>query len=144
MHGVRSNSGQSTVELAIMLPLLLLVLIGIVDVALSINAYVTVTNATREAANYAITHPAAAATDVASAATTRVSPLNTANVTVNTTWYDTGSTVANAWPPTSGNPARSIAVRVEVSYPWSASTIFVGQLFSSRTFSSASTMAVTW
>lgn len=56
LTGVWSRpAGQSTVEFALTVPVLLLLLFGIVDVARVFQAYVTVQHAAREAARYAST-----------------------------------------------------------------------------------------
>ena len=51
------DRGQSLTELALLLPLLILILLGTVDLARIYNAYVTLTNAAREGARYGATHP---------------------------------------------------------------------------------------
>ena len=143
---VGESRGQSLVETAIVLPLLLMLLIGIVDVGLSINAYLTVTNASREGVNYAIAHPSAAPSQIASIVEQRIAPLH--SVTTAASYYN-GSTFI-PWPtsgiPSSSPSASQVPVRVQVSYPWSASTILIGQFFggTSRTFYGTSTMTVTW
>ena len=50
------SSGQSLVEFALVLPLFLLILIGMIDVGRAIWANNSVANAAREAARYAIVH----------------------------------------------------------------------------------------
>lgn len=50
------SSGQSLVEFALVLPLFLLIIIGMVDVGRAIWANNSVANAAREAARYAIVH----------------------------------------------------------------------------------------
>jgi Flp pilus assembly protein TadG len=55
VHRSRST-GQSLVEFALVLPLFLVILIGMVDVGRSIWANNSVANAAREAARYAIVH----------------------------------------------------------------------------------------
>jgi Flp pilus assembly protein TadG len=145
-----SDTGQALVEMAIALPVLLLLLIGVVDISLSVNAYITVTNASREGATYVVTHPGAAPSAVASAVTDRIAPLLPSNVSVTTTYYNSASATFTAWPDTglaSSSPlATSVPVRVDVSYPWSATTILIGQFFggASRTFHGTSTMVVVW
>ncbi len=52
--------GQSVVELALMLPLLILILVGVLDLARIYQAQVTITNAAREGARYAAIHPSSA------------------------------------------------------------------------------------
>jgi len=49
----RGERGQSLVEMAIVLPLLLLILAGAVDLGRAFNNYIIVTNASREGARYA-------------------------------------------------------------------------------------------
>ncbi len=51
---LRSGKGQSLVEFAIVLPILLLLVLGIVDFGLGFKSYVVLTNATREGARYAV------------------------------------------------------------------------------------------
>ncbi len=141
------DRAQSTVELAILLPVLLLLVIGIVDVAVGINAYVTVTDASREGAAYAVRHPTAAPSAIVSAATSRSAPL--ANITVTTSYYSyaAGAFVSSPWPPPSGSPApTSLPIRVDVSYPWSATSILIGRFFGSSPvrFHGTSTMVATW
>jgi Flp pilus assembly protein TadG len=51
------SRGQSLTELALLLPLLVLILLGTVDLARVYNSYVTLTNAAREGARYGATHP---------------------------------------------------------------------------------------
>lgn len=53
----RKEKGQGLVELAIILPLLLIILLGIIDFGRVFYAYVTVTNASREGARYGALHP---------------------------------------------------------------------------------------
>ncbi len=53
----RKEKGQSLVELAIILPLLLLILLGIIDFGRVFYSYVTITNASREGARYGALHP---------------------------------------------------------------------------------------
>jgi hypothetical protein len=49
--------GQEAVEFALLLPLLLLVLIGILDLGRLFHAAITITNAAREGARFGIEHP---------------------------------------------------------------------------------------
>jgi Flp pilus assembly protein TadG len=46
----KCESGQSLVELALLMPLLLLLVLGIVDLGRVFNAYIAITNASREGA----------------------------------------------------------------------------------------------
>ena len=53
--------GQSAVELALTLPMLLLIVLGTLDLGRALFAYVAVTNAAREGARFATDHPTNAA-----------------------------------------------------------------------------------
>ena len=53
----RKEKGQGLVELAIILPLLLIILLGTIDFGRVFYAYVTITNASREGARYGSLHP---------------------------------------------------------------------------------------
>jgi hypothetical protein len=53
----RASRGQSVVELALMLPVLVVLLAGIVDLGRIYYAYITVVNVAREGARYAAANP---------------------------------------------------------------------------------------
>lgn len=55
------EEGQSLVELALLLPVLILILAGALDLGRAFYAYTTVVNAAREGARYGAFHPDAAA-----------------------------------------------------------------------------------
>ena len=59
------EAGQSTVELALALPLLLLIVLGLVDLGRAYSVAATLGNAAREAAIFAARNPNASAVDVA-------------------------------------------------------------------------------
>ena len=52
------ESGQDLIEFALILPLLLLLLLGIMEFGVAVFTYNTVANAAREGARYGIIHPA--------------------------------------------------------------------------------------
>jgi len=49
--------GQSLVEFALVLPLLILILLGVFDLGRAFNAYIVITNAAREGAYYGSLNP---------------------------------------------------------------------------------------
>ncbi|HWI65212.1 MAG TPA: TadE/TadG family type IV pilus assembly protein [Symbiobacteriaceae bacterium] len=51
----RGSSGQATVEMALVLPILIWLLIGLVDIARMANAYLIIQHASREAVRLGIT-----------------------------------------------------------------------------------------
>lgn len=83
---MKSEQGQSLVEFAIVLPLLLLLLLGIVDFGRAFHAYLTVDHAGREAARAA----SIGRTDVEEVAVKRGSSINLkdTNVTYTTSEED--------------------------------------------------------
>jgi hypothetical protein len=127
---LRHDEAASTVEFALVAPLLFLLLVGILDLGRAVNAFVTVSNAAREGSHYAILHPTAAPAAIASAVRARVVPLDETQVVVSSSYYS-GSTFA-PWPlggiPASSPAPSAVPVRVSVCYPWSAAT-FIGRFF---------------
>ncbi|MDP9275361.1 MAG: pilus assembly protein [Chloroflexota bacterium] len=126
----RGEEGTSVVEFALVAPVLLLVLVGILDLGRAVNAYVTVSNAAREGSHYAIIHPTAAPSAIVNAVRTRVIPLDETKVVVTSSYYN-GSTFV-PWPaggvPASAPSPSAIPVQVSVCFPWSAVT-FIGRFF---------------
>lgn len=143
---ISDESGSTMVEFALVAPVVLLILVSCLDFARALNAYVTITNASREGARYATLHPAVDNAAIRSAVASRSIPLDGAAIGVTVT-YDNGSG-PQPWPDT-GLPETfpsplPISIRVATSYDWRASTWIVGSFFSittgSRTFGSESTM----
>ncbi len=60
----RSARGQSLVEFALTLPILLLILVGVVDLGRVYYSYMTVINASREGARYGAAHPIATPSEI--------------------------------------------------------------------------------
>lgn len=54
MKILKNNEGQSLVEFALILPILLLIIMGIIEFGIMINSYLTVRSASREAARAAV------------------------------------------------------------------------------------------
>ncbi len=138
--------GSSTVEFALVVPILVLLTVGLLDIARALNASVVVGSASREAAHYAILHPGRAPADIETAARARTAPLDPAAITVVARYYDNASATFVAWPETGvppNNPTRGVLVRIDVSYPWSAVSFVAGSYFSAtgtRTLRASSTM----
>lgn len=137
--------GQSLVEFALVAPVLLILMIGILDVGRAVNAYVTISNAAREGSHYAALHPTASPGAIESAVRARVVPLDASTVDVTTSYYD--GTAFQTFPPSGGIPTSSpkpsfIPVRVQVTYDWNAVTMLIGVFFSSPTFTATSTVDV--
>jgi len=145
------SEGASTVELALVLPVLLLLLIGILDSARAINAYVTISNASREGAHYAALHPTASPSAIKSFAVVPHAQQLSGPITVTASANDDANGVRSAacpapsasWPPTAHPTPSQTPVRIDVSYPWSEATFFlpfVGQVFGNGSMCASSTV----
>ena len=131
----RSERAVSTVEFALVVPLLFLLLVGILDLARGVSAYVVVSNASREGAQYAMLRPTAAPSAIASNVRARSAPLDATQLTVTASYYD-GATF-RPWPsagiPASSPLPSSVPIRIEVTYPWSAVSFLIGQFIGGAT-----------
>lgn len=136
---LKNCSGQSLTEFALMLPLLIVVLLGVLEVAHIYQAYVTITNAAREGARYGIEHPTDN-TGIKNHAVQEGSseiPLNTGNVNNPVcTAIASGTGVACA----GAQNGDKITVTVNFNYQFITTYLFgVGQM----TISNNATMAIT-
>lgn len=77
------SKGQATVEMALVLPILIWLLVGLVDVARMANSYLTIQHATREAVRLGIT--GASNSQVAGRAMAATSTLESDRLTVEIT-----------------------------------------------------------
>jgi len=143
----REHSGTGTIEFALIVPLLILLTVGFVDVARALNAAIVLGGASQEGARYAIVNPTAAPSAIASAARARTAPLSAGSITVTAEYYNNATVAFVPWP-SAGIPASSptpagVLIRVNVSYAWSAVSTLVDTFFSgtgSRTLTSSTLM----
>lgn len=56
-HGVRSDTGAAMVEFALVLPLLLLLVVGMIRFGVAFNTKIEMSGAAREAARWMVLHP---------------------------------------------------------------------------------------
>ena len=143
-----SSEGVALVEFALVVPILLILLVGILDTGRAVNAYVTISNASREGARYVALNPTAPPSAIRSSAVLpHAQQLDSSGIVVSVTYAGGVTSTACPVPTTTAPPAGSpapvtIPVRVDVTYPWSAATFFIGQFFGggSRTFCASSTV----
>jgi Flp pilus assembly protein TadG len=141
------DRGVITVEFALIVPLLILLTVGLLDIARAVNAEIVLGASSEEGAHYAILHPTAAPSAIASAAQMRAQPLTASSITVTAQYYDTATAAWVAWPsagiPASSPSPQGVLVRISVSYPWSAVSMVADTFFSgtpSRTLTASSLM----
>jgi hypothetical protein len=112
----RSDGGQSLIEFALVLPLFLLIITGLFDVARAVFQENTLAYAAREGTRYAIVHGSGSSSPVWPGNTTPVE-----NVVRNSALGVPGVTVVVTWPDTVGGSAcydRNCRVAVDASAPF--------------------------
>jgi Flp pilus assembly protein TadG len=143
LRRVRTERGAELIELAIVLPILLLVFVGIIDFALVMQRFLTISNAAREGARIAVL-PGYSQTDVQNRVTQYVRE-GTGDNTVSPTTVLTPVTID---PDGAGGKPGFAAAQVTVTMTHSylflgpVSGLFGGGSFSSITLTARSTMRI--
>jgi Flp pilus assembly protein TadG len=127
----KSQRGQTVVEFAFMLPLLVLFLIGILDFSILLYDKAIVTNASREGArqgsifrsdpssgNYIPLTSAQVSTAVTSYISGRAATFGTTSVTTTTNWSTTSPPSAYSWSSNYTSAISGGAIRVTVTYTY--------------------------
>ncbi len=123
MRRAREDGGQASVELALVLPLVMILLLTVAQLGLLVRDQILVVHAAREAARQAAVDPAADAPRKAAVAS---SSLNGSHLTVTST----------------GRGAPGSRVRVEVAYRTSSAMPLVGAAVGNLTLRASATMRV--
>lgn len=111
----KKNDGQAMVELALILPVLLLIIMGIFEFGFMFNNYLTLNNVSREAARYASL--GGSDTEAVVRATQIAPNLDSEKLTIVIT-------------PTESNRGRGDSVKVVVIYRYTLLTPFMDSIFS--------------
>jgi Flp pilus assembly protein TadG len=119
----REDGGQASVELALVLPLVMILLLAVAQLGLLVRDQILVVHAAREAAREAAVDPAADAPRRAAVAS---SSLNDSRLTITTT----------------GRGAVGSRVRVEVAYRTSSAVPLLGAAVGNLTLRASATMRV--
>lgn len=115
MKSLKNEKGQSLVEFAILLPLLLLIIMGIFEFGLMLNSYLTIHNSAREGARLGIV---AGSNSEISELISNISPtLDTENLIVNIT-------------PAEGIRKSGGTLTVEVIYDYQVSIPIISNILS--------------
>jgi Flp pilus assembly protein TadG len=125
---LRSQRGQAMVEFAIVAPILLLILMGIMQLGVVYNNWVTLTDAARAGARKAAVCRTGCSPDATTATVTAVK-----NSAVNLNQANLGVTVASPW--TQGSDAT-----VTATYPWAINVM--GVVVASGTLNATTTERV--
>ena len=147
---VHDERGTTLVEFALVAPVVLLVLIVCFDFARAVNAYVTISSASREGARYASVLPASVLQDPSKAKAAvykflrgRIAPLDPDPEVFQVTAQYTPTTDSR-WNPAAPVPGT---VTIGVTYDWRAATWIAGSFFPaatrSRTFEATTSFEAT-
>jgi Flp pilus assembly protein TadG len=132
---------MATLEFALVVPVLIVLIIGALDFSRLIVAYTTITNASREGVRYAVLHPAASASEIQQEVERRSSPLSARDLTVVVKIQQDGGTQDWSRAYATRTPSDAV-VTVTVSYPWRAASALTGGFFASRSPSLESTASL--
>ena len=124
----RSQKGQAMTEFAIVAPILLLILMGIMQLGVVYNNWVTLTDAARAGARKAAVCRSGCSPDATTAATAAVK-----NSAANLNQSNLGVTVTSTW-------AQGADATVTATYPWSINVM--GVVVASGTMTATTTERV--
>ena len=110
-----SERGQVLVEFALIIPVLLILVLGIIDFGLGFNAWNTAQNAAREAARVAAVDPNASTIESRARATSSLLTQSNLTVTLNCS-TDNGTTFSACPTGASWNEGDIVQVRVAYDY----------------------------
>jgi Flp pilus assembly protein TadG len=121
--------GQSLVEFALVLPILLILLAGVLDVARMYYVYVVLTDAAAEGVSYAAANPPADPSDPEDANATEIE----ARTLSACTGVDDGVQAIDIDCPTCPNVTTGDAITVTATYRYSVMTPFLNAMFDGGT-----------
>jgi Flp pilus assembly protein TadG len=122
---LHDERGTATLEFALVVPLLLVILLTGIDFSRALLAYSTIGNATREGVRYATLHPGASNEDIMGAVQRYAGPLNPDLIELDVKYTERGT-------PSSGIPSRlprTVTVQVTLKYPWEATSAIAAGFF---------------
>ncbi len=124
----RDQRGVALVEFALVVPILMFLIIGIVEFGLFVDSRFVISAASREGAHYLALHPDKSLCDVQAEVRKRVAPLDAATVAVRVAYYDSSGSRTDADPlacpsailPASSGTLQTYQVEVSVRYQFPA------------------------
>ncbi len=114
---IRRQSGQAYIEFALVLPFLILLVIGALDLGRGLNAFIVATNAAREGARYGAMHSG----DIAGIKARAIQETAGTGVTISPT------DIVVTYPAGNQNPGSPIRVTVTHNFQLIALWIFTSQ-----------------
>jgi Flp pilus assembly protein TadG len=115
-RGSRACRGQSLVEFAVVFPVFILLLAGMVDFGLALFSNVTIINSAREGARLAVTQTPINTTTIENRVRAMSTGLDPSDLSVTTTCHTAGGSTISCTSPA---PPAGSSVRVLVEYDYS-------------------------
>ena len=112
---VRGGRGQSLVEFALILPVLVILVLGIIDFGMGLRSYISLTNATREGARFAAVGNPAGAYPIDCNGTTNTSVIGRVCVALEGLDLNDLQNVAASFP-NGQSPGESVVVSANFHY----------------------------
>lgn len=140
---LRSERAQSLVEMALALPVLLMLLLGAADLGRAYYAYVAITNAAREGARYGASNPgdpSGIIRRVQNEVANSQMSIPSGNISSSCSAYTPGSYTLGG-SVDCGTAANGNYITVSVNYPFNFATSYIFG-FGSITLSNSATMAI--
>ena len=123
LHRLRADTGSSAVEFALVVPLLVLLVVGIVEFGRGYNVQNTLSAASREAVRaVALSSASSSPLAVATAAVTSNTSTVSGTVAVAVTFWTSGTATAPSTPTTASSCASGLDVHVNLNYPFTLLT----------------------
>jgi len=145
-HGRNKARGQGLVELALVLPLFLLLIFGIIDAGRLIVTYNTLANSARSAARVAVVNQSTSGTDTCDTLLATAWPVGCGVVAGGAVGVEEADVVVTYRNPTDTGPCTPVELncvaQVDVSGHFQALTPFIGQLIGPIDLKSTTKMPV--
>jgi Flp pilus assembly protein TadG len=126
---MRGERGQSLIEFALVLPVLVIVLVGVFDLGRAVMLSETLNNAVREGARHAIVHGATSSSPLGPATlTTPPAADNTATAEVrrHAIGINSSITIVMSWPDGNANKGSEVQIIATTPFTPILSQVFTG------------------
>jgi len=137
---LRSRRGQSLVEFALILPVLMIMVFGIIDFGMGLRSYISLTNATREGARFAAIGNSAGAYPANCNGTNNTTVIGRVCYTIEGLDLADVQTVSVAYP-NGQSPGNSVVVSARYTYNYITPIGDIIDFFSGGTFPNALSLA---
>ena len=130
---MRGERGQTLVEFALILPVLVIVLVGVFDLGRAVMLSETLNNAVREGTRYAIVHGSTSEAPLGPATLTTPPAADNAATTIvrrHTICINSTVTIVMSWPDGNANKGSDVQIIATTPFTPILSSVFLGGYFS--------------